>query len=446
MTELHTLALPRRRLAGMPGFALIWAGQVVSLTGTRMTAFALMIWAWQKTGEATALALLVFFNTGATILASPLAGVFVDRWSRKKAMVLSDLGSGLATLGMLALYGAGRLELWHVYLAGAVSGAFQAFQFPALSASVTLMVGKDDYTRASGMLSTAQSAAHLAGPLAAGLLVAWIGVAGVMGIDIVTFLLAVAAILAVHIPSPESAGEPKKTSGGGWLRQSGFGFRYLWDHPPLLSLQLVFFAINFTIAFSFVIMPPMILARTGNNEAVLGTVMAMVGLAGVLGGLSLIVVKGPRRKIHGVLLGMILASLLGTFAMGLVTGVVLWSLATFFICFLVPVINGCNQAIWQAKVPAEIQGRVFAVRRVFARATSPLGMLTAGPCADYLFEPAMAPGGGLAPIFGGLVGTGPGAGMSVMFIFAGLAGALVGLGGYLLPAVRNVETALPDQS
>jgi len=112
--------------------------------------------------------------------------------------------------------------------------------------------------------------------------------------------------------------------------------------------------------------------------------------------------------------------------------------------FINPITNGCGQAIWQSKVPPELQGRVFSTRRLLAQASQPVAMFVAGPLADRIMEPAMMQGGSLAPVFGWLVGTGPGAGMALIFVFAGLIGATVGLGGFLIDAVRNVEDILPD--
>jgi len=127
-----------RRPTGMKGFTIIWIGQLVSLLGTGMTQFALTIWAWEKTGVATTLALVGFSFVLPYILASPFAGALVDRWDRKLVMMLSDIASGISTLAVLLL--SGRLEVWHLYITSAFSGAFQAFQFPAFSAAVTLML------------------------------------------------------------------------------------------------------------------------------------------------------------------------------------------------------------------------------------------------------------------------------------------------------------------
>ena len=120
---------------GMKRFMLVWSGQFVSILGSIMSGFALALWAWMITGQATALALVGFFSFAPTILLSPIAGALVDRWDRKKTMILSDLGAGIATIAVLALFLTGSLQIWHLYIIGAWMGAFGAFQFPAFSAA-----------------------------------------------------------------------------------------------------------------------------------------------------------------------------------------------------------------------------------------------------------------------------------------------------------------------
>jgi hypothetical protein len=176
----------------------------------------------------------------------------------------------------------------------------------------------------------------------------------------------------------------------------------------------------------------------------LGGVQSVLGIGGVVGGLLLSVWGGPKRRVHGVLLGMTLSSLLGELVLGLGNGPLVWGIGAFFSSFFIPVINGSNQAIWQAKVAPDVQGRVFSARRLIAQLSWPIATLLAGPMADFVFEPAMAAGGALGGAFGGLVGTGAGSGMSLMFVTTGLMGVVVGLGGYAIPAIRNAEDILPD--
>jgi hypothetical protein len=188
----------------------------------------------------------------------------------------------------------------------------------------------------------------------------------------------------------------------------------------------------------------MILARTGSDPATLGLVNSLGAVGGFIGGLAMSAWGGPKRRVHGVLAGWVLSSLLGTVLMGLGRGMLVWATAAFLGSFIAPIINGSNQAIWQSKVPPDLQGRVFSIRRLIAWFISPLAMLLAGPLADRVLEPAMLSGGSLTHTFGSLVGAGPGAGMALLFIFCGFAAAGVGLAGYAYPNVRLAEDRMPD--
>ncbi len=429
--------------SGMPGFIVVWLGQLVSLTGSGLTWFALALWAWERTGTATALALVAFFAAGPAILVSPFAGALVDRWNRKAVMILSDLGAGLATIAILLLYLTGTLEVWHLYVTSAFAGIFQVFQWPAYSAAITTMVPKEQYGRANGLMGLAQAVSAVVAPLVAGVLVGLIGIGGVVAIDVATFLFAVVTLLLVRVPQPPTTVEGQ-ASRGSLLSEAFFGFRYIWRRPSLLGLQLAFFSINLLGAFANVLLAPMILARTANNAQILGTVLSALGIGGVIGGLLMSSWGGPKPRVHGVLGGMAFSSIFLMTLMGLGRGLPVWVVAGFVGMFFLPIINGSNQAIWQAKVAPDVQGKVFSARLLIAQVSAPLAMLLAGPLADRFFEPGMQPGGALVGLFGGWVGSGPGAGMALMMVIAGVLGTASGLLGYAFPAVRHAETILPD--
>ncbi len=187
------------------GFVLVWLGQVVSLLGSAMTWFALTLWAYELTERATALALLSLFAFGPAILLSPVAGALVDRWNRKAVLILSDLAAGLATLLVLLLHSSGSLQLWHLYVIGLLAGSFQAFEYPAYAAAITMMVPKEQYARASGMLETAWAASSVLAPMLAGILLGRIGLTGIMLIDVVTFVFAIGALLLYRSRSRQRA-------------------------------------------------------------------------------------------------------------------------------------------------------------------------------------------------------------------------------------------------
>lgn len=429
--------------SGMRAFMIVALGQVASMLGTSMTGFALTIWAFGETGRATDLALIGFFFVTPMLVLSPTAGALVDRYDRKLMMILSDLASGLMTIVVLILFSLGRLEIWHLYITSAISGAFQAFQWPAFSAAISVMIPKEQYARAHGINSLGESATGIIAPLLAGSLLALSSLTVILVVDIVTFVLAIGALLLVHIPTPPRTESGAEGQGSIW-RESLYGFRYIFRRPSLLGLQGVFMVGNFITGIGLTLLAPMILARTGNDELIFGSVQSVGAAGGVIGGILMSVWGGPKRLIHGVLTGWVLSSLLGQALLGLGQGPILWAAGAFFLSFFVPLINGSNQAIWQAKVAPDVQGRVFAVRRLIAWFTLPLSRLVAGPLADDLFEPAMRAGSALADTFASLVGTGPGAGMSLILLFSGLIAAVVCLSAYLIPLIRNAEDLLPD--
>lgn len=428
-------------LKGMPAFTVVWVGQLISLIGTALFNFAIGIWLYQQTGLATTFTTMIFFANIPRLLLSPLAGVLVDRWNRKLTMMISDLATAITTLIIFFLMGSGTLEIWHVYLLLAFSSAFESFQFPAFSSSITLLVEKKHFARTSAMMALAEEGARVLAPLLAAALIVVIKLEGILLIDVISFTVAIVTLLLVPIPQPPQTATGKKAQGG-LLQEAGYGFRFFLENPSLLGLQINFMMVNL-LGMSTVLRTPMILARTGNDEATLGIVASISAIGGVVGGLVMSIWGGPKRKLIGVLGGLILANV-GRAVMGLGQDVMVWSVAGFFVLFFIAVCNSSNQAIWQSKTPADVQGRVFAARRFTGQLTFPLAGLIAGPLSDRWFEPALAANGSLAPFFGWVVGTGPGAGMALLILLAAILGIIVPSVSYAIPVFRNVEDIVPD--
>lgn len=422
---------------GMRSFAVVWLGQMFSLLGTNISGFGLTVWAFEETGSATVLSMVAFFLVTPMLIVSPMAGALVDRLNRKLMMMISDLASGIASSGLLILFLSDRLEIWHLYVASAFIGTFQAFQWPAYSAAITMLVPKEQYGRANGLISLAETGTDIIAPILAAGLLGLIGLGGILAFDLFTLALAIGSLLIVHVPQPEASKVGLESRGSLW-QESLFGFIYILKHPGLLGVQIVFLLGNFFSSICYILFNPMILARTGNNELVLGTVNSIGALGGLLGGVMMSAWGGTRRKIHGVLSGWGISGIFGALA-GVGRTPLAWTISRFLGTMTVPFINASNQSIWQAKVSADLQGRVFSIRRLIAWLSMPLATLVAGPLADNVMEPAMSEGGSLTGIFGGLVGVGPGAGMALIIVFASLASSLVGFGAYLFPVVRDVE-------
>jgi DHA3 family macrolide efflux protein-like MFS transporter len=432
-----------RHPQGMMAFVIVWTGQVASLIGTAMSQFALTVWAWKLSGSAMTLSVLAFCGFAPTIVLMPLAGIFVDRWDRKVTMAVSDAASGLATLAVLVLYGTGRLQVWHLYLTSLFSASFQAFQWPAYSAAISTILPRQHYARASGMLSLAQSASGIAGPAIAGVLVASVGLPIVLIIDIVTCVVAVGVLFFVRIPRPSPSAEGAETRGA-WWRQAVFGFRYIFARPPLLSLMMLFIVFNLLAMLCHGVWSALLLARSGGSATVLGVTESASAVGFGLGGLLLVVWSGPRRKMTGILWAMVAASVVGSVLVGLGRSVPVWAVAGFIGSMAMPVMNGLSQSIWQCKVPADVQGRVFSARMQLSQVITPLAMLASGAMADHVFEPAMMSGGRLTGLFAPLVGSGRGAGMAVMFVVFGALGTAAAVAGFFIPQLRHAEQLLPD--
>lgn len=433
---------PRNRPRGMFGFTLVWAGQIVSVLSTNMTAFALTIWVFEKTGSATALGLMQVFFITPYLLITPFAGVMVDRHNRKTMMMVSDLVAGLATLSILALQTAGSLQVWQLYVAAIFQGLGNAFQWPAYSATISVMVSKEQYGRANGMMSLIDSGPGVLAPLMAGALLPVIGLTGILSLDVVTFIFAILMLLLVHIPQPPRSREGVQ-AGGNMFKEAVFGFKYIFARPSLLGLQLIFFFGNLCMGIAYTVLVPMILLRTDSNTVSLGLVQSAGAVGGVVGGIAMSVWGGFKRRVHGVLAGWMISSFFFSL-LGMTLWLPFWIGAIALASLFNPLINGSNQAIWQSKVSPDVQGRVFSARTLIAWLPNPISPLVAGLLADYVLEPAMSTPGGLSFTLGGLIAPGPGAGMGFLIVLGSLGGFLAGLTGYFVPVIRDAEDILPD--
>ena len=217
-------------LSGMKGFTLVWAGQLISVLASQMTNFALTIWIFEQTESATAMAILQVCFILPFLLLSPIAGALVDRYDRKLMMMVSDFGAVLSTVGLLILQATGNLEFWHLYIAAVINGIGNTFQWPAYSAAITTMIPKEKYSRANGMMSLIGAGPGIISPLLAGALLPVLGLTGIMTIDVVTFFLAIGALLLVHVPAPEKTVEGQAEKADLW-QESLFGFSIFSSVP-----------------------------------------------------------------------------------------------------------------------------------------------------------------------------------------------------------------------
>jgi DHA3 family macrolide efflux protein-like MFS transporter len=431
------------RPRGMRAFLLIWFGQVVSNLGSGLSSFALGVWVFKTTRSATAYSLIILFAFLPSTLLSPIAGALTDRWGQRKVMLLSNYGAGACTLAMALLYWGGQLAIWHVYVIVFASRCFSVFQYPAFSAATALLVPRRQLVRANGMAQLGPAAAQIAAPLLAAVLMEVIGLGGVILVDASSFLFAAATLIAIAIPRPAVSAAGREGSGT-LLHESIYGWTYIRQRPGLLALLLFFAFANFCLTVVQILITPLVLSFS--SAKTLGAVLTLGAAGAVLGGIALgLWGGGSLRRIQVIMAFTVLEGatlLLG----GLRPSVVLVAAATSIALFAMPIIRGSSEALWQVKVPQDLQGRVFAIRRMIAGVAFPLAAAAAGPLSDRVFEPLLVPGGLLAGSVGLVLGVGGGGGWGTGLLFMML-GVLTILSVAVARAyrpLREVETSLPD--
>lgn len=432
------------RPAGMNAILVIVAGQMLSILCTGMSQFGLTIWLYQQTHSATRLGLMAIFNTIPIVAFSPLAGTLIDRHNRKLMMMVSDLAAVVATGGVLVLFAAGRLEVWHLYASAVLRGTGSSFAGPAFSAAISTMVRKEQLGRVNGLMSLMGAGPGVVAPLLAGTLLPVIGLAWILTTDVVTFFIAITALALVTIPRPMQTEEGQK-SRENLIKEATFGLHYILEKPSLRGLQLVFLLGNlFTGTFS-IVLAPMVLARTQQNSILLGTVDTVGMIGAVAGGALMSAWGGFKRRIFGILGGWFILGGAGVMLIGTKYGLPGWALGLAIVSLSSAVIDAHSEAIWQSKVAPDLQGRVFSTRLMLSYLTFPLAPLLGGTLSDYVFEPAMHNGGWLPGAAGWLVGNGPGAGTSLLIFLCGVCIVILASAAGSIPTIRDVETLLPDR-
>lgn len=421
-------------------FAIVWLGQVVSIVGSGLTSFALGVWLFERTGSATQFALIGLSGVLPRVVLSPLAGSLVDRWDRRRLMIATDAGAGCCTLALASLLATGRLEVWHIYLLSGLSAAFGTVQWPAYTATTTLLVADKHLGRANGMVQLGQAAAEILSPALAGMLVRTIGLGGVVLIDVATFFFAVFTLLWVRFPALPRKGADRAEQPSFW-REMTAGWKVIVSRPGLIGLLGVSTVANFLWGMVGALIVPMILGFASSDT--LGLIISIAGTGMLAGSLVMGIWGGPKRRINGVL-GFEFLSGLCYVLIGLRPSFWPTSIGAFCAHVTIAIISGSEQSIWQSRIEPEIQGRVFAARQMIARAASPLAYLLAGPLADELFAPLLVPAGPLAGSLGRFLGTGAGRGIGLLFLVMGVVKMVVAASGYAIPQVRLVEGGTQD--
>ncbi len=402
---------------GWRTFLIVWATQSVSVFGSALTLFAVTVWLTQvkytdpeqQRQLALAVSAVSIAHSLPILLANPLAGAWADRHDRKLTMMAMDFANGCISVALFLTILAGTLQMWLLLTLVTLASLCSSFHVSSFDSSYAMIVPEKHLPRANGMMQTifdlsgilapAVAAGIIAlpalaraglipGPIGAFLSGLSSGMPLAIAIDAVTFFLASLTLVFLYIPSPKrqdlapNGAQPAKSI---WadIREGGM---FVWLRKPLLWLLLSFTVANLLGSPIFVLPPLVIkfslsadwLSRGFGFEAALALLNSFGSLGGVLGGIAVSTWGGlRRRRVYGVLIPMIIAAA-AEVAFGLSTMLYV-SVAFFFVVgLMIPIMNAHAQTIWQTQTPRELQGRVFAMRRLITRFTWPLGTALAG--------------------------------------------------------------------
>ena len=420
-------------------FYLMWFGQLISQIGSGLTTFAMGVWVYQQTNSAAKFTTIALLSALPGLLLMPIAGALVDRWDKRWTMLLSDAICGLATLSMLAVTVSGKLTIAHIYACVVVFSMAGTFGYLAYYPAITLTVPKRMLGRVSGMTHASEATSRIAGPLLGGLMIAFMGLRTIFLVDLLTFVFSILTLLIIQIPRPQKSEE--ENASPSIFREALYGWTYIKERPSLLMVLLFFTTNNFFLTMALVLFSPMVLSF--DTPEVLGTLNSISGVGLLAGGLVMSAWGGPKDRIRGVL-GFSLVVSASLILIGIRPQVFIIAPALFALYFVIPLVNSCSQALWQTKTPADVQGRVFSLRRMISSSMAPISFIVAGRISDRWFEPMLAPGGLLSNSVGRLIGVGPGRGMGLIFVLCGTIALLLQITAFRLPTLRRAESIVPD--
>jgi DHA3 family macrolide efflux protein-like MFS transporter len=406
-------------------FYILVITQTLSMIGSRMTGIAIGIWVFNHTGSTSPLLLTAFFNEVPGMLGSSLAGVLVDRWDRRRVLMLADAGQAVGSLLLLVSFLSGNFQLWHLYAVVLLQGVFAIFQGPAKDASTTMLVPEAQRERANAIQQMAFPLAGVIAPALTGVLYAVADIPGIILIDLTTFVVAVGAVYLARIPQPPMSAEGRAMQGNVWREMAG-GFRFLRARPALLLLVGYFTAMNFLLNGPLELAIPYLITVTG-SEAQTGILMGVMSLGAFVGAGIIAVWSGTRPRVHTYMPAFVLTGVMFV-VYGTTRATLILGLSSFLLMIPLPLGWALFLSIVQAKTPPDIQGRVFATISQLGLLASTTSFLLTGPLIDQVLEPRGQPGAGMASI---LVVTG------VIIIMMTLAV-------YAIPSIRQLESRLPN--
>ena len=409
----------KNELYELKDFLILWSTQSISQLGSGITAFALTLWLYEKTGSSLSTAALTICSYAPYVLMSIFAGALTDRFDKKKTMLVCDVLAVFCTIVVFGLFSTNRLMVWHLYAVNAISGLMNTVQQPASEVAMTLIIPEQYYQKTSGLRSLSRSLISILNPLIATALYSFVGLNGVIVVDVGSFIVAFAA-LQFFIKIPKSQGERKE--GVLVLVKEGIGF--LKDNPVIMTLILFMAGVNLVASAFDATLPGYVIPNPKGGQAVLGIVTSCSGAAMLIGSLIVSVIPKPKDRVKVVYLTMLFSLGTENFLLAFSREPFVWCIGQIIGWILVPIMSANLDVILRSTIPVELQGRVYACRNTLQFFTIPIGLFLGGFMVDNVCEPFMSVFGDLS-ILKTLFGIGKGSGAALMMFILGVSGSII---------------------
>lgn len=411
--------IKKNELFELRDFLILWSTQSVSQLGSSITAFALTLWLYEKTGSSLSTAALTICSYAPYVLMSIFAGALTDRFNKKNTMLVCDVFAAVCTIIVFVLFRTNHLLVWHLYVLNAISGLMNTVQQPASEVAMTLIISEKYYQWTSGLRSLSRSLISILNPLIATALYSFVGFNGVIAVDIGSFLVAFSALL-FFIKIPEN----KSDKGENVLNLAKEGLMFLKENPMIMTLILFMSGVNLIASAFDAVLPGYVLPNLKGGSSVLGVVTSCSGAAMIIGSLIASALPKPKDRVKVIYMTMLFSLGTENFLLAFSREPVLWCIGQIIGWVLVPVMSTNLDVILRSTIPVELQGRVYACRNTLQFFTIPIGLFLGGFMVDRVCEPFMGKYGDLS-ILRTLFGIGKGSGAALMMFILGVSGSSI---------------------
>jgi MFS family permease len=431
------------RNLGRP-FLILWGGTTISLFGKMLASFALNVWVFQKSGSVLIFSGMVAATTVPALLILPWSGCFADRVDRRYVLVISSCFTVILAFALAAQLWIDRLAIWHLYAFNIFAAAISAFESPAYQATVSSLLSKKQLTRGVGLIGFSRNLFATLAPMAAGGLLGYIGLQGIIIMYISLACIAIALVIkaVTCMPVVEALTEPKAYfSVRSVLRNFVESISYFQKQRLLMGLLAYVIILNSLLALVSTLFIPLVLSNYTARE--LGLIMAIGGLGSMLGS-GILFVSDALKHLMKIILAC--DAILSTCILlsGSSNSLVLYLSCAFIAMFAGAVGGGCSTSLWMRKIPLERQGSIFALVGTIALVMVLIVTVAGGFIADHVFEPALSSRGILVDCVNFWLSIGKGSGLNLVFVLCGFLGVLSSLGAFMHSRFRNMDSFVPD--